>query len=684
MSDEEYKRLQSQCLPAVNNVPGPPFFPSTFAQAMLTKVVSAAFKTKSASFYDGAELLKGSTTSDNVLKITNNETPYSITFFSYIQGVPAAQNKSKVNVASSEICVFIEVAKDDKLAISIKVSEQFKTYLSNYYKSKKLTDVSKNVNTIAFPSDITSFKKHFGRVISHNSLFNFILKKLNVAVVPSTKYIISDAYFAKKEKDVFTKVKTAKLEDELYIVIEGKGVEGKNVAINILEKGNNIAIEKGNLRMLIPVTLENKQTTKITFPFPTKPNENGLCVASVKITLGAKELNDISKQYNNLANSDNKKAFVYLLADIHTVNKGVNLHDVTYQGKNSDPSSIPNFWLDNEGDYLEVGYCDCGYEYIGKFVCKEYGGSYGPVFWGTKKLNTFKGWDSLIRDKKVTEEEKDIVVAMSPNEGNLDAVQSYDFSDRKPMVLTAGAMQKTVDPEGNGDEFPKQVAAFKQDFSDKYQTLFENCGWTVKKGIMYYKEFSESEEITGKPLADLIRKNCNSDYVDKPIRCKPLEPIAKAIIDNDFQARQVIDFIGRLKKVMSYKPIGKDYVDYRLKDFLKSKLGKATALDHDVNRPAHVVYYFGEALNRFFAKKDKEIEEKNKDITDNSKKLPLLSKNPKDWGDNHSSFETEILEIYGPLRGRDEKEVPDIPKSLMKNGPMSNATKRYTDLKSRL
>ncbi|MGT2490990.1 hypothetical protein ACU4GD_11770 [Cupriavidus basilensis] len=40
---------------------------------------------------------------------------------------------------------------------------------------------------------------------------------------------------------------------------------------------------------------------------------------------------------------------------------------------------------------------------------------------------------------EITAGERRILVAMSPNEGNLDAVQSYDSE-----VLTAGAMQKTI------------------------------------------------------------------------------------------------------------------------------------------------------------------------------------------------------------------------------------------------
>ncbi|WP_407267459.1 hypothetical protein [Tenacibaculum maritimum] len=39
---------------------------------------------------------------------------------------------------------------------------------------------------------------------------------------------------------------------------------------------------------------------------------------------------------------------------------------------------------------------------------------------------------------------------------------------------------------------------------------------------------------------------------------------------------------------------------------------KATVLDHHINRPAYVKSDFGKALDNFFIKKDKEVEEFNK------------------------------------------------------------------------
>lgn len=65
---------------------------------------------------------------------------------------------------------------------------------------------------------------------------------------------------------------------------------------------------------------------------------------------------------------------------------------------------------------------------------------------------------------------------------------------------------------------------------------------------------------------------------------------------------------------------------------LKTKLGKATALDQHINRPAYVKEDFGKALNHFY------------------KENPSVSKNPNNWKDSHETYENEILEYYGKHR----------------------------------
>ncbi|WP_276877847.1 PAAR-like protein [Chryseobacterium joostei] len=293
----------------------------------------------------------------------------------------------------------------------------------------------------------------------------------------------------------------------------------------------------------------------------------------------------------------------------------------------------------------------CGIQYRKDVTCVKYGSAYGPLYSGSLKLGSYKNWSTIVSSGKVSVEEKEIILAMSENEGNMDAIQSYDSE-----ALTVGAMQKTLTTDGYG-ELPIQMWEFKQDYPDKFKELFENCGWKVKeieipqknkKVIKKYQAYYN--DTTGSALKTLIRKGFDAKTNKKNVVCAPIEPFINACKDADFQGKQIVDFIKRLHSAINKKPTG--YTN-SIKDFVKSKLGKATVLDHDVNRPGHVSNCFRDALNQFFAANKK------------------VSKDPEDWKENHATYEKDILEIYGPLRGR-------------KPYTMTSASDRYTKLKSKL
>lgn len=86
-------------------------------------------------------------------------------------------------------------------------------------------------------------------------------------------------------------------------------------------------------------------------------------------------------------------------------------------------------------------------------------------------------------------------------------------------------------------------------------------------------------------------------------------------------------------------------------------MGKALILDHSVNRPNSVMYYFGEALNRFY------------------EKYPDASLSPSEWGANREEYENWIIECYGPLRDETLSIFPY---------PMGDGVKRFNNLKNHL
>lgn len=270
-------------------------------------------------------------------------------------------------------------------------------------------------------------------------------------------------------------------------------------------------------------------------------------------------------------------------------------------------------------------------------------------------MSDYQKWDDLIMQNKITDDEKKIIIAMSENEGNLDAINGYD-----DQIVSIGSMQKTVNQQGTG-ELPIQIWEFSLMFPKKYKSILLNCGWKVEEETsedkngkevveykIYYNNISENE------LYKKIRKGFSKENFGKKVQSIPLEPLIKLTKDTDFQSKQIEDFIERLSKSLQKKPSG---YSTRIGEFIKSNLGKATVLDHDINRPGHVSMYFGEALDQFFVAN------------------PDISKDVSGWGENHDKNEKKLLEIYGSLRGTKIGKV---------KYPMTNASSRYANLKAKL
>ncbi|WP_232445074.1 hypothetical protein [Burkholderia ubonensis] len=252
---------------------------------------------------------------------------------------------------------------------------------------------------------------------------------------------------------------------------------------------------------------------------------------------------------------------------------------------------------------------------------------YGPVFAGTKKLDKFTGWDDLIAKSKATEDEKAIVIAMSSNEGNMDAVQAWDW-----QTFSAGAMQKTVTPEGYG-ELPQQIWEFRDENPSLFEEIFGRCGWSVEQEegarIYYSSSDTGNRKITGQELYDFIKKGFQEADSGFPKESKPLASIAHAMINEEYQKKQVVDFIGRLHIAIAKKPSG---YSNSARDFFPSRLGRALVLDQDVNAPGNVSIDLGTSINTLRARHTG------------------LGTDPTQWGDNRSQYEAELIQIYGPSR----------------------------------
>ncbi|WP_378172711.1 hypothetical protein [Aquimarina sp. SS2-1] len=455
--------------------------------------------------------------------------------------------------------------------------------------------------------------------------------------------------FKTEERISYAKIDKGVLGGDAFILVKGFALKDKEATIEIFEKSPFLLMESETPLTVIqydsleaeePNETVNKTQLKGVF------NENGEAVVKIKfrpkvedpdtvfeewkekfkpvVETATNESGAVETSIRPMPRPDDLDASVTPI--IHEPPKTIDLLWLKVQVSGEQQNYEEEFLNESENAYFKLKKCDCGEKYDGQFRCTSYGRTvkvYGPIYKGSYKLKDYPKWNEIISKGIVTSMEKDIFIIMSPNEGNIDSVQSYDSE-----ILTAGAMQKTVNPTGQG-EFPIQVAEFKDSNPEKYKCLFEHCGWTVENNTMFYKDPDDpnAQKITGSDLKRKIREGFDASTFGSRIKCKPLEPIVNAVNDNDFQVKQIEDFISRLRdKVLPIVPRG---YSHTLGDFLTSRLGRATALDHHINRPAYVRNDLGNSLNNFFTRN------------------PNVSKNPLTWGENHQVYENEILEHYG-------------------------------------
>jgi hypothetical protein len=299
---------------------------------------------------------------------------------------------------------------------------------------------------------------------------------------------------------------------------------------------------------------------------------------------------------------------------------------------------------------------DCNAPYYVK-----YGNSGGPRYKDCHNhtLDSFSGWDELIDSNTKTASEKNVLVAMSANEGDMDAVQAYDSE-----VATVGAMQKTVKQSGKG-ELPKQLQEFRdnpltseifdRELGSKGYTIGpeiigENRDGTLKYGnidnTLYFTDPKNpnAQPITGRALDQFIQTN-RDRWGDT------LGPFRSLGRTPEFQRKQVLDFNDRLVKAMDKIPDG---YAHEIGSYVTSERGAALVLDQDVNRPGYVKPDFGTALDKFYNTN------------------PHVSKDPSTWaGNQRQAYEQEILDNYiVARRGTDmDKRAAKISEAGLNDAP---------------
>ncbi|MDH5537286.1 MAG: hypothetical protein OEZ08_17170, partial [Betaproteobacteria bacterium] len=200
---------------------------------------------------------------------------------------------------------------------------------------------------------------------------------------------------------------------------------------------------------------------------------------------------------------------------------------------------------------------------------------------GSQKPAAFvKSHADELRALEVTQSEINVMIAVAENEGNLDAINTWDSA-----FLSFGLFQWTAGTGSAKGELPALLARIKdedRDLFDKY------CG---QHGL-------DVAEITPGPVYgyfSLRGATIKSSAAKEQLRQAPWAfYFWLAGQDPAVQAMEIKHALGRLDQFYDTKVDNR----HRVSDLVTSEYGVALILDQHVNRPAHVKACLAEALER--------------------------------------------------------------------------------------
>ncbi|MEJ2284063.1 MAG: LysM domain-containing protein [Desulfobacterales bacterium] len=185
-----------------------------------------------------------------------------------------------------------------------------------------------------------------------------------------------------------------------------------------------------------------------------------------------------------------------------------------------------------------------------------------------------------LQEVNLTDSEMNVIFATSENEGNLDAINTWDN-----QFLSFGMFQWTAGGAGKPGELPVLLKIIKDVYPDNFQHYWGQFGLDVndvgrKTGWLSYR---------GKKLMSAADKSMLREHIWA-------YRFARAGADIEVQAVQVRHAVNRIQQF--YYASSSKLDGYSLADLITSEYGMALLLDNHVNRPGYVYGCVAEALNR--------------------------------------------------------------------------------------
>ena len=184
----------------------------------------------------------------------------------------------------------------------------------------------------------------------------------------------------------------------------------------------------------------------------------------------------------------------------------------------------------------------------------------------------------MIRKANLTESEVNVILAISENTYNLDAVDTWE-----KQFISFGMFQWTAGPAGRPGELPALLQLIKNDYPDIFQHYWAQFGLDVTSAGHKYGWFT----YRGKKLVSAADKAMLREHIWA-------YRFARSGADIEVQAAQIQHAANRIHQFYFVKSSKLD--GYALADLITSEYGVALLLDHHVVRPGYVRGCVAEAL----------------------------------------------------------------------------------------
>lgn len=185
-----------------------------------------------------------------------------------------------------------------------------------------------------------------------------------------------------------------------------------------------------------------------------------------------------------------------------------------------------------------------------------------------------------LQEVNLTDSEMNVIFATSENEGNLDAVNTWDN-----QFISFGMFQWTAGGAGKPGELPVLLKIIKDSYPDNFQHYWGQFGLDVvdvgnKTGWFSYR---------GEKLVSAAQKSILREHIWA-------YRFARAGADIEVQAAQIRHAVNRINQF--YFTGSTKLKGHALADLITSEYGVALLLDNHVNRPGYVHSCVAAALER--------------------------------------------------------------------------------------